>query len=139
MICYYAHSLLTYGTVKEYHERTFLETKFQKVICPNRDLGGNSPSVSMEPFLNMVSVCNVLVVSEFRGFIGKEVFTEVCRAAGENKQILVLRKVNSSLKLLEFKKVVLNDESDWKLNYGIVYVKSEKKTNINKNYENKIS
>ena len=118
---------MTYGTIKEDHERTFLDNRFRKVICPNRDMGGGyMTSEGIDHLLNMISACDSIVVSEYQGFVGKGVYAEVCRAVGEGKEVQVLRKVNGELKLLRFRKLVLNDDSDWKEKYGIVYVKSIK-------------
>jgi hypothetical protein len=36
---YYAHSMKTYNSEKEFNETQFLRKNFSNVICPNKDLG----------------------------------------------------------------------------------------------------
>jgi len=124
---YYSHSVQIYGTIKEESERTFLDKKFRKIICPNRDMGGYRVEGGIEHFLNLISQCEALVFSEFQGFVGRGVYAEICRARGEGKDVWILRKVNSKYKLLKFRKLKLHDESDWKEQYGIAFSQKDNK------------
>jgi len=111
---YFAHSKLSYGSQTEKEARKYLEGKF-KVICPNRDLGELG---SIQPYLEKIDTCSVVVAMEHKKHIGKGVYDELHHAIAERKETYVLRKFNDSFVLRVIKVLNIVDPDDWKLNYG---------------------
>ena len=114
MIIYYAHSKKIYNTKREEEERNKILQKFPKaeLICPNRDVG---EKFSLVPYLKIVRDCNIVVCSEFDGFVGKGVYWEILTAMDNNKPVFNVTK--------DFKKVtdiIIVDKNDWTVKYGKV-------------------
>ena len=92
---YYAHSKQIYGTTREAEELEFIERQHQDAIVINpRDLGELK---SYRKYLKIVSKCNLVVVSEYNGFIGKGVLAEIARAFSNDIPVKVIRAVAETL------------------------------------------
>ncbi len=115
---YYAHSKKIYGTDQEREELAFLESIFDDVVCPNRDMGELGV---MEPYLQKVDECRIVVCSEFKGHVGNGVASEVVRAIANEHPAYCLR--NKRLYRVGGIKVV--DNGDWSVKYGKVRLVSE--------------
>jgi hypothetical protein len=107
---YYAHSKMIYGTMQEKEEIALLRKKY-KVVDPNNDMGelGN-----IQPYLRRIEKCDGVVCSEYNGYIGKGVYTEVEHALRLGKFVFCIRKG----KLLVVKELLPVDGQDWARRYG---------------------
>ncbi len=112
MRVYFGHSMKIYGTDREKMEIKLLKTMFDKVICPNVDIG--IASGGMHAYLRIVGWADLVVVSEYRGFVGTGVFAEVKEALKLKIPVKCLRRN----KLIVVKDVVINDRKDIKIKYG---------------------
>lgn len=87
---YYAHAKLLYGTREEKEQRAFIEAKFDRVICPNRDIGelGN-----IKDYLKIIEKkCTHVVCTEFLDTVGRGVWEEVKYARKLKLPIYCVRK-----------------------------------------------
>lgn len=109
---YFAHSMQIYNTLREKNELKFINEMFDKVICPNVDI--RIASGGMNGYLRIVGWADLVVVSEYRGFVGAGVFAEVKKAVELKIPVKCLRRN----KLIEVKDVVINDSKDIKIKYG---------------------
>lgn len=117
---YFAHSMLDYNTEREKLIRDDLESHLldgMKLVCPNRDLQ-KLFGKDMNAYLAYVKTCDLVIVLEHGGFVGKGVYLEVETAVDANIPVLVLR---DSL-LYHVKGVVAFDRNDWKNKYGKLVV-----------------
>jgi len=112
---YYAHSKRIYGSKREEQELDFLRSKFEGVVDPNTDMGELG---SIDPYLDVVTEAEALVVSEFQSHIGKGAFSEVQQALEEQKPVHALRKGKKGFELVEVKGLKVVDETDWAVKYG---------------------
>jgi hypothetical protein len=113
---YYAHSMLIYGTLKEKQELKILRKKFQNVLCPNQDIG--DVQKGMSAYLKIVEWADLVVVSEYLGFIGKGVYSEIQHAQNNGIPVKCLR----GSKLLEVKDTSIYNASDYRIRYGKLIV-----------------
>lgn len=109
-IAYFAHSKLDYGTKREKEALKFLE-KHYKVLCPYRELKYfDRPGLGMDGFIHFVEWCDLVIVMEHKGKIGKGVLAEIKTAWKNNKHVFTYRENNLYL-VTDFKVV---NENDWK-------------------------
>ena len=111
---YYAHSMQTYGTLKEKQELKILRKKFPNVLCPNQDIG--DAQNGMSAYLKIVEWADLVVVSEYEGFIGKGVYAEIQHAHNSGIPVKCLRR----RKLLEVIDTSIYNPSDYRFRYGKV-------------------
>ena len=117
---YYAHSLLIYNTLREKRELKFLKRKYNNICNPNGEIKWYG---SIIPYLNKVKESNIVIFSEYKNFIGKGVYLEIKTALENNIQVLCLRKKLLQYKLFTIKKIKLFNQFDWKIEYGIIFLK----------------
>ena len=113
MIIYYAHSMLTYGSKKEKKELKRIKRLFPKccIINPAK-LAFQSFSglgIMME-CLEYVKKSDAVVATEFKGYIGKGVFTELNEAT---KKYLLRDK-----HLITDFVIRIADRNDWRIRYA---------------------
>jgi len=113
---YYAHSMRIYNTPEEHRVQNFLQLSGFDVLCPNRDVGEKG---SIEPYLEIVKQCKDVVVTEFKGSIGRGAFSEV-RCAFDNR---IPVKLLRGEELFDVQNVKVHDASDWKVHYGKLEIK----------------
>ncbi|GAG37478.1 unnamed protein product, partial [marine sediment metagenome] len=101
-----------YNTLREKNELKFINEMFDDIICPNNDIG--MASGGMHAYLRIVGWADLIIVSEYRGFVGAGVFAEVKKALKLKIPVKCLRRN----KLIEVKDVVINDSKDIKIKYG---------------------
>jgi hypothetical protein len=111
---YWAHSKRIYRTQAERILREYLEKRFQnhKLVCPNRDLGELG---SIQKYLDIIDTCEFVVATEYCGYLGRGVFTEVQYSLESNKPTLL---INNNFKMIRIKSIELYDPNDWVLKYG---------------------
>jgi len=88
MILYYAHSVRKYGTPQETKELKSIRRQFgnAEIINP-RSVG----SKVMKDYLDIVDTVDIVVFSEYYGYIGKGVYEEVMFALNRNIPLFLLR------------------------------------------------
>ena len=70
----------------------------------------------------------VLVLSEYKGYVGRGVFLEANRALQENKPIQCIRTEHGKFYLIDVKYVTIYDGADWIIRYGkVVPTKTRKR------------
>ena len=112
---YYAHSKNIYNTSREKSELKWLRKQFKFVICPNNDMGELG---SMEPYLQEVENNDAVVCSEYKGYIGRGVTSEVNTALSLNYKVWVLRKILGKFYLKTVKGSEIFDSNDWRYRYA---------------------
>ena len=118
MKIYYAHSMLTYNTVKEKQELKWLKKKYE-VIDPNNDIGEQG---IIEPYLKAISKCQGIICSEYEKHIGKGVYLEIEHALKLKLPVRCLRKNYLGNYLKDVKGLQVVNEWDWKVYYGKVKI-----------------
>jgi hypothetical protein len=113
-VAYFAHSKNDYGTKREKDAIKFLSQNY-RVFCPNNNLGETG---DMDNYVKVSEWCDLVVVLEHKGMIGKGVFVEVKAALYDKRLALVLRK-NKLHKITDIKGA---NERDWR-NYAKLVVK----------------
>jgi hypothetical protein len=109
---------MIYSTEEEKLQRAFIESKFDKVICPNRDVGELG---SIEPYLKIIEKkCTHVVCSEFLELVGRGVWDEVRHARKLKLPIYCVRKVDNKYKLLKVKSGKVVDKDNWR-NYAKLF------------------
>lgn len=119
---YYAHSKLIYDSERENKELSFLKKKFN-LIDPNGDIGERG---SIEPYLKVISTCNMVICSEYKEHIGRGVFEEVLFALNKGIKVFCLKKKIGMFYLSKVINVIENDVYDWKIKYGRIICQSKK-------------
>ncbi len=114
MKVYYAHSMQLYESLKEKQELKFLRTRFDNVLCPNKDIG--KAGRGMSAYLKIVEWADLVVASEYEGFVGLGVFSEIQHALNVGIPVKCLRKN----KLLDVKEVIIHSPRDYRIKYGEV-------------------
>lgn len=111
---YWVHSKRIYRTTAERILRQYLEKRFQnhKLICPNRDLGKLG---SIEKYLDIIDTCEFVVATEYCGYLGRGVFTEVQYSLESKKPTLLIQ---NNFKLIRIKSIELYDPNDWVVKFG---------------------
>lgn len=112
MKAYWAHSKKIYGTPEEAEILAVLEKVFDKVVCPNRDIGEKG---DIQPYLDAIDDCDAVIVSEYQDHIGKGVYDEITFAIREKDMDVY------ALRNWEFVGVIaakIVDPNDWAVNYG---------------------
>jgi len=112
MKAYWAHSKKIYGTPEEAEILAVLEKVFDKVVCPNRDIGEKG---DIQPYLDAIDNCDTVIVSEYQDHIGKGVYDEITFAIREKDMDVY------ALRNWEFVGVIaakIVDPNDWAVNYG---------------------
>ena len=112
---YYAHSKRIYGTEQERAELDWLKKKFPKVLDPNGDLGELG---SIVPYLEAVTKCSAVVVSEYQKHIGRGAFSEIEHALSRKKPVHCIRKYRNKFRLVIVSRVEIVDGEDWAVRYG---------------------
>jgi hypothetical protein len=105
-----------YNTEREQKELQFLKSKYQKVVCPNNDIGELG---GIQPYLEIVKKMDIVVFSEYQNHIGKGVYEEVKTALMNNIPVKVLR--GKGIKTI--KDVIIVNEYDWEIEYAKVLIK----------------
>lgn len=113
MKVYYAHSKRIYNTSEEATMRELLEKLFDEVICPNRDIGEKG---AIGPYLEAIDRCDGLILTEFKGFIGKGVHDETTHAIETDLEVYVYRDGEFIAPL----RLVIEDVNDWAVKYARV-------------------
>ncbi len=117
MRIYYAHSKRIYNTKQEKKEKKAIMKKFPgaEIVCPNVDIG---EQVSITPYLTELSNCNAVVCSLYQGHVGKGQYDEIEHAISLSIPVFSLQ-----YDFNEVGDVIIDDEEDWKVNYGIILIK----------------
>jgi len=113
---YYAHSKIIYGTAREQEEILFLKQKYPAAVIINP--ANNISRKTMPQFLKLVGDCNLLVVSEFDGFVGKGAFSEITRALSDDKTVYAMRRQGKKYNLIIVSGVMIIKSHDWKKEYA---------------------
>ena len=117
---YYAHSKQIYGTTREAEELDHMERKYPEVTIINPgDLGELK---DIKKYLKIVGKCNLVVVSEFDGYVGKGVFVEIARAFSNSIPVKVIRESASDFSLSKVNGIQIINEHDWKSKYAKLVV-----------------
>lgn len=123
---YYAHSQLTYNTPREDDERAHLESLGHTVVCPNRDIQAKGK----KDYQLQANTCDMIVCSEFMGFVGRGVASQVQDSLIKGVPVKVIRtKVETPelefelLDVLELQMV--ETERDWKVRYATLVVSGD--------------
>ncbi len=114
--CYYAHSMQIYNTRREEQELEIIKKYFKNTICPNNDIGDTSRG--MRTYLNVVKWAEVVITSEYKGYIGGGVYTEVHRALLSKIPVYCLRDG----KFFPVVDAKVANEQDPKVKYGKLVV-----------------
>ena len=122
MKVYYAHSKKIYGTEIEEKEYNFLRERYENVFNPNTEIEYKKEE-GMRPYLDAVKASDLVICSEFEGYIGKGVFREVELALINNIPVYCLRQEDGIFLLLEVISVKLINEDDSYVTYGRLEVK----------------
>ena len=119
---YFAYSKMIYGTQQEVEEFEFLKKKFTEatIICPHKTVGDINDS---KDYLFVVDCCNIVIASEFNGYVGFGVFAEIARALSNCTSVSVLRKRADEFYLLKVTGIEIINQNDWKNKYGKLIVK----------------
>ena len=119
MKIYYAHSMKKYFTEDEKQEEEFIKKTFKdcKVINPNNIRPGVRGLV-MQPYLNEIVNCDLVICSEYKKTIGKGVYAEIKHALYLGKKVYVLREK----KLLPVKDLRIKNDDDWAVGFGEIMV-----------------
>jgi hypothetical protein len=113
---YFAHSKKIYNTDLEKHLKAWLKKQYREVICPNKDMGELG---SVEPYLEMIDTCDIIICREHMGYFGRGVYDEVKHALKRKKLVMVMRHdTNNKIYLERVFKVKIVDECDWEVRYG---------------------
>lgn len=111
---YYAHSMHIYNSPREKKELAYLRRRFN-VLCPNNDIGHITP---FSKYLRISAWADVVVVSEYKGYVGRGVYEEVEQALKLKQTVYCIRENDTGLILLPVKQVEIHNSGDWKRNYG---------------------
>ncbi len=122
MKVYYAHSIKIYDTEVEEEEYSFLREKYENVFNPNTEIEYKKEE-GMRPYLDVVITSDLIICSEFEGYIGKGVFREVEFALRNNIPVYCLRQDDGDFYLLEVISVKLINENDPYVRYGHLKIK----------------
>jgi len=122
---YYAHSMKIYDSVAESEEFKFIKDYFKDsdVINPNGDIkwGG-----TMKPYLAAVERSNMVVMSEYKGHVGRGVYEEALVALEHNIPVRCIRRdKNGQLLVVNINDLRKADRNDWAIKYA--KVKEEEK------------
>ena len=113
---YYAHCMKIYDTEEEKTVLNFLKKHFN-VICPNNDIG------KLEPFsryLNIVRWADIVIVSEYGGYLTAGVFAEAKYALENNIPVFLIHPSNHEFSLIKVVKVNQRGERLNDVQYGSV-------------------
>ena len=117
---YYAHSKLIYGTTREAEELDYMERKYPEANILNPgDLGELK---GIKKYLKIVGKCNMVVTSEFDGYVGKGVFAEIAQAFSNNIPVKVIRENGVDFSLSKVNGIKIINEHDWKSKYAQLIV-----------------
>lgn len=106
--------MLSYNTTKERKIYSFLQSKFNNLICPNRHIKSNL----MSCYLKIVRWSDMVIVTDYKSKIGKGCYEEIQTA--DNYSIPVYFFKNQQAFPISLKEcVVLN--KDWK-NYAKISI-----------------
>ena len=124
---YYAHSNQITNSPDHRQERAYLEEEVfpdDEVIDPSRDTPGLTPTQS---YVDYAMKCDIVLVTEFLGFIGRGVYTIVASCLPWSKglpKIFVMRKEigapKSGFFFHEVQEIKLNNLHDWSVRYGVI-------------------
>ena len=116
---YFAHSKKIYNTETESRYKQLIEDTFPiPVLCPNKDMGELG---RMEPYLEKVRKCDIVVCTKYKDFIGKGVTEEVEAAIRAEKPVLCLSKG----KFYRVYGTKIYDSTDWSIQYARLVLGSE--------------
>ncbi len=115
---YYAHSLQTYNSQKEHEERLFLNSIFDNVLCPNKDI--ETSIYNMGFFQKIVSWSSLIVVTEYLEHIGSGVYLEIDKAFRCKIPVLCLKKIKKSYEFYAVKGTEKVNRMDIKIKYAKV-------------------
>lgn len=122
MKVYYAHSKKIYDTEIEEKEYNFLREKYEIVYNPNTEIEYEREE-GMKPYLDAVKTSDLVICSEFEGYIGKGVFREVELALRNNIPVYCIRQNDGLFLLVKVISVKLINENDPYVRYGYLEVK----------------
>ncbi len=115
MKVYYAHSMRIYHTKREEKELCFLSKSGFNIVNPSEVEFKN-----MKDYLDMVSACKMVILSEYKKGIGKGVFMEVAHALYKNIPVFVLCKLLGIFYLKPVKSLKIKDRDNWRVYGGII-------------------
>lgn len=120
-LVYYAHSKRIYNTDIEFQEYQYLKQNiFGHIICPNTHLGELG---SIEPYLAIVKKVDMVVLSEYKGYVGRGVYKEAETALEQGIPVLLIKKGGKNgYSLKKVKNVIPNDIHDWVNKFGKLIV-----------------
>lgn len=111
IVAYYAHSMRLYNSRTEKSVLRHLRRLYPKVINPN-ELGNFG---SIQPYLSIIiHIADVVVCSEYQGYVGKGVFEEVQTAIRFKIPVHVVR----GRYLRPVLGIKQHDALDWKIKFG---------------------
>ena len=117
MRVYYGHSMLSYNTNKEKEELKVLRKMYGNIICPNNDIGKTDRGIRV--CLKIIEWANLIIVSEYQGYVGYGVYNEIQTAIKYNIPVKCLRKN----KLYNIESLSIYDSNDWKIKYAKLKIK----------------
>jgi hypothetical protein len=118
---YYAHSKLIYGTSREAEELGYIKRKYPRATIINP--AGLKDLTKIKEFLKIVGKCNLVVVSEYSGFIGKGALVEIARAFSNDIPVKVIRTVADTMTLSAVSGFEIINAHDWKIRYALLNLK----------------
>ena len=119
---YYAHSKMIYDTAQEKRELRWLRKHYKVVVDPNSDLGELG---DIQPYLNVLRTCDLVVFSEYQKYVSKGTYTEVCHAQDNKIPVKIIRPSGTHLHLKDIRFLSINNLNDWKSQYAIVILKDK--------------
>lgn len=114
---YFSHNRQSYGTKEEKLIYDYLLNNFSKLIVPNITI----PDLkNMEIYLHIVECCDLLVVAEFKGYLGKGSYREVQRAFEKNIPVKIIKPSSNSIRIFNLRSQQLEifDQDDWSTKYA---------------------
>ena len=127
---YYSHSKQIYNTPRESEELNAIQKFFGrhvKIVDPARYQNSDMPF-----YLSLMDSCDKLVISEFKGYLGKGCYLELNRALLDYKyKIYLLRKTKCfGYRFYQVRDIYISDPYNWvlyaKLTRGQRYVTPQK-------------
>jgi hypothetical protein len=121
-VIYYAHSLYMYDTEEEERELKVLASKFpkEKIYNPKGKFVGMPNAEIMYNCMKIIEgdLISALAFSTYLDHIGRGVYDEICKAIEFGKPVFRITERN---KVNTFTgRLVIVDESDWKIRYAKV-------------------
>ena len=115
---YYAHSMKIYDSSREDKEFKFIKDHFKdnNVVNPNGDIPWKG---SMKPYFDAVEASDVVVFSEYQGYVGRGVYEEAIKALEHGIPLRCIRKdENGELIVVNINDFSTGNSGDWAIRYA---------------------